>query len=90
MGTDGPKKEVDSLLTNTEKKLKVVSIVGFRGLGKTTLANQVYNDPKGHFDCKAFISVSQKPDMTRLLNSLRLKLGINVSSGICQVQDIIG
>ncbi|XP_044952719.1 disease resistance protein RGA5-like [Hordeum vulgare subsp. vulgare] len=90
VGTDGPKKEVLSLLTVTEKKLKVVSIVGFGGLGKTTLANQVYDDLEGQFDCKAFIPVSQKPDMPRLLNSLRLKLGINELSGICEVQDIIG
>ncbi|KAE8806428.1 Disease resistance RPP8-like protein 3 [Hordeum vulgare] len=90
VGTDGPKKEVLGLLTLTEKKLKVVSIVGFGGLGKTTLANQVYDDLDGQFDCKAFIPVSQKPDMPRLLNSLRLKLGINELSGICEVQDIIG
>ncbi|KAE8806435.1 Disease resistance RPP8-like protein 3 [Hordeum vulgare] len=89
VGTDGPKKRVLSLLTFTEKKLKVVSIVGFGGLGKTTLANQVYDDLEGQFDLKAFIPVSQKPDMPRLLNSLRLKLGINESSGICEVQDII-
>uniref|UniRef100_A0A8R7QSR9 Disease resistance protein RPM1 n=2 Tax=Triticum urartu TaxID=4572 RepID=A0A8R7QSR9_TRIUA len=89
VGTDGPKKEIVSLLTVTEKKLKVVSIVGFGGLGKTTLANQVYDDLEGQFDCKAFIPVSQKPDMPRLLNKLRLKLGINESSGICEVQDII-
>ncbi|EMS53151.1 Disease resistance RPP8-like protein 3 [Triticum urartu] len=90
VGTDGPKKEIVSLLTVTEKKLKVVSIVGFGGLGKTTLANQVYDDLEGQFDCKAFIPVSQKPDMPRLLNSLSLKLGINESSGICEVEDIIG
>ncbi|XP_037451393.1 disease resistance protein RGA5-like [Triticum dicoccoides] len=90
VGTDDPKKEVANLLTVTEKKLKVVSIVGFGGLGKTTLANQVYDDLEGQFDSKAFIFVSQKPDMTRLLNSLRVKLGTNVSSGTCEVQDIIG
>ncbi|XP_044953591.1 disease resistance protein RGA5-like [Hordeum vulgare subsp. vulgare] len=90
VGTDGPKKEVLSLLTDTEKKLKVVSIVGFGGLGKTTLANQVYDDLEGQFECNAFIPVSQKPDMARLLNSLRLKIGINESSGICKMEDIIG
>lgn len=37
VGIDGPKKELASWLTGTHKKLKVVSIVGFGGLGKTSV-----------------------------------------------------
>uniref|UniRef100_M8C236 Disease resistance protein RPM1 n=1 Tax=Aegilops tauschii TaxID=37682 RepID=M8C236_AEGTA len=40
VGIDGPRKEVVTRLMDTQKKLKVVSIVGFSGLGKTTLAKQ--------------------------------------------------
>ncbi|KAM0833094.1 hypothetical protein ACQ4PT_064484 [Festuca glaucescens] len=59
VGIDGPKEELVSLLMDSHKKLRVVSIVGFGGLGKTTLAKQVYDKIGGQFYCKAFVSVSQ-------------------------------
>nr|UBY07352.1 NBS-LRR disease resistance protein [Dasypyrum villosum] len=89
VGIDGPREELVSWLIDTEKKLKVVSIVGFGGLGKTTLARQVYNKIGGQFERKAFVSVSQRPDMTSLLCGLQLKLGMDESSHIREVQDII-
>ncbi|XBJ28096.1 hypothetical protein VPH35_005252 [Triticum aestivum] len=89
VGTDGPKKELVNLLTSkAEKELKVVSIVGFGGLGKTTLAKQVYDEIRGQFDHTAFVSVSQKPNMTGLLYRIQLKLGMNRSSRVCEVEDI--
>ena len=90
VGIDGPKKDLLCWLTDTHENLKVVSIVGFGGLGKTTLAKQVYDEIGGQFSCKAFVSVSQRPDMTRLLRGLQLKLGMEESSPNWEVQDIIG
>ncbi|TKW34898.1 hypothetical protein SEVIR_2G336800v4 [Setaria viridis] len=81
MGIDGPRDE--------KKQLKGVTIVGFGGLGKTTLANEVYHRVKGQFDFHAFVSVSQRPDMARLLNSIRLKLGLQESSYPREVKDLI-
>ncbi|OVA03879.1 Disease resistance protein [Macleaya cordata] len=51
----------------------VIPIVGDAGLGKTTLAKLVYNDPRvqGHFDLKMWVSFSEcYPDVIRLTESL--------------------
>jgi Holliday junction resolvasome RuvABC ATP-dependent DNA helicase subunit len=79
-----------SLLIVPEKKLKVVSIVGFGGLGKTSLANQVYDEIGEQFDRKAFLLISQKPDMKSLLIGLQRKLMIEEESSYAhELQEII-
>jgi hypothetical protein len=89
VGIDGPRQELVSWLIDSQNKLKVVSIVGFAGLGKTTLAKQVYDQIGGQFDCKAFFSVSQRPDVKSLLIGLQRKLGMGESSHAHDLQDII-
>uniref|UniRef100_A0A0D9XS88 Jacalin-type lectin domain-containing protein n=1 Tax=Leersia perrieri TaxID=77586 RepID=A0A0D9XS88_9ORYZ len=70
----GPTEELSSLVMGQEgspkSQLKVVSIVGVGGLGKTTLANVTYQRLRHQFDCDAFVSVSLKPDLKRILSSL--------------------
>ncbi|CDP08422.1 unnamed protein product [Coffea canephora] len=48
-------------LTRGSSQFDVVAVVGMPGLGKTTLANNVYNDPliKFHFHIRAWCTVSQ-------------------------------
>eukprot|EP00256_Glycine_max_P066894 XP_025981489.1 putative disease resistance RPP13-like protein 1 isoform X2 [Glycine max] len=65
-GRDDDKEIIINWLTsNTDNKLSILSIVGMGGLGKTTLAQLVYNDPRivSKFDVKAWICVSEEFDV---------------------------
>jgi disease resistance protein RPM1 len=71
VGIDGPRDDLAKWMvegSNTHRK--VLSIVGFGGIGKTTLANQVYCKIKGYFDCRAFVSVSQKPNIENIIKDV--------------------
>nr|USU81732.1 BSR [Brachypodium sp.] len=89
VGMEGPKSEIEDWLIDEEKQLKVVSIVGFGGLGKTTLANAVYATLKGNYDCCAFAPVSQKPNIPNLLRSLLSRLGSTPFSHDCELNILL-
>lgn len=79
IGIDGPTNDLAKWMlkeenSSTEHNRKVLSIVGFGGLGKTTLANEVYRKIEEHFDCKAFVSISQKPDIKKIVKDLIYKV----------------
>ncbi|KAF6992107.1 hypothetical protein CFC21_009137 [Triticum aestivum] len=69
---DGPMKHVTALLMDESKELKVVPIVGSGGLGKTTLAMEVYRKigSGGDFQCQACVSVSRTLDLVKLLKDI--------------------
>jgi hypothetical protein len=68
---DSPTKHVTALLTDDkEMELKVVAIVGSGGLGKTTLAMEVYRRIGGDFHCRASVSVSRTLDLDKLLKDI--------------------
>ncbi|KAH0692242.1 hypothetical protein KY285_019339 [Solanum tuberosum] len=65
-------KMIDQLLDKHESKLDVISIVGMPGVGKTTLANKVYNNSlvASHFNVRAWCTVSQKYNKSKVLQEI--------------------
>ncbi|KAF7086894.1 hypothetical protein CFC21_090149 [Triticum aestivum] len=74
VGIDGPRDDLINWMledeSNSAKQRKVLSVVGFGGLGKTTLAREVYRKIQGHFHCWAFVSVSQRPNVKKIMKDL--------------------
>jgi hypothetical protein len=70
VGINVPRDEIIKLVDGGMPGVKVVSIVGCGGLGKTTVANQVYRYIAEQFDCHAFVSLSQNPDMVMIFQSV--------------------
>ncbi|KAH0692237.1 hypothetical protein KY285_019334 [Solanum tuberosum] len=63
---------IAQLLDEHESELDVISIVGMPGLGKTTLANKVYNNTlvTTHFNVRAWCTVSQKYNKSKVLGEI--------------------
>ncbi|VAH69702.1 unnamed protein product [Triticum turgidum subsp. durum] len=89
VGMDGPTNMLVNWLKDEEKKLKIVSVIGFGGLGKTTHANQVYHKLEGKFQCGAFLPVSQKSNMPKLLHSLLTQLGCGQYCHDCELNVLL-
>lgn len=74
VGIHEAKEEVITRLIKGDEQERIVSIAGFGGLGKTTLAKAVYEEIKGQFDCTAFVSASRNPDTKKLLKDIMYEL----------------
>ncbi|KAL6907934.1 hypothetical protein ACP4OV_002104 [Aristida adscensionis] len=79
VGIDGPRDEVIQMLSVADgdvsgKEVKIVSIVGIGGLGKTTLAKAVYEKLTVSTPYKAFVPVGRNPDLKKVLRDILIDL----------------
>ncbi|PRQ54918.1 putative P-loop containing nucleoside triphosphate hydrolase, leucine-rich repeat domain, L [Rosa chinensis] len=97
-GRDDDKEEIIQLLLSQDasgNKVGVIPIVGMGGIGKTTLAQLVYNDdrvkmigktaPASNFDIQAWISVSEEFDVVKITQTIH---GAVITGQTCGVTDL--
>ncbi|KAL3497929.1 hypothetical protein ACH5RR_040661 [Cinchona calisaya] len=72
VGIENPKRELISQILDGSSNLKVVSVVGMGGMGKTTLVKRVYEDAnvKRRFQLHAWLTISQTFHMKEVLKDL--------------------
>lgn len=70
VGMDVPKKKLLGWLTAADDSLRVVSVVGPAGVGKTALASRVFAAARHRFDCCAELRIGQRFDTSGIYSEI--------------------
>ncbi|KAL5547631.1 hypothetical protein UlMin_002862 [Ulmus minor] len=75
------REKLKRMLVEGTSSCQIISLVAQGGIGKTTLARMVYKDKEvqKHFDCQAWITVSQLYNMKELINKMRRDVFLTVA-----------
>ncbi|KAM3206099.1 hypothetical protein ACQJBY_061653 [Aegilops geniculata] len=91
VGMDGPRNELLDLIQQ-EQQLKVITIVGFHGMGKTLLANHVYKAIESQYEARAWVpprklggNWAAADVLKEILRQLR-QLPLPTSGGLAQLK----
>ncbi|KAK2657134.1 hypothetical protein Ddye_010186 [Dipteronia dyeriana] len=77
VGLEGDTRKIKGWLFEAEYGLLAIGVVGMGGLGKTTIAQKVFNerDIENHFDRRIWVSVSQTFTEEQIMRSILRNLG---------------
>ncbi|KAF7046551.1 hypothetical protein CFC21_055575 [Triticum aestivum] len=81
VGMDAPQDELLELIQQQQQQLKVISIVGFHGIGKTLLARRVYHTIENQYQARAWVSAAEQGFPTNVLKQILQQLGIPSNGG---------
>ncbi|KAL6193433.1 hypothetical protein ACLB2K_034517 [Fragaria x ananassa] len=89
VGLEHSVKELAMHLVRSGDSHRVVSIWGMGGLGKTTLAKQVYhdNEVRQHFDCFAWVCISQRCQVRDVWEEILVKVSAMHRTEISQMNN---
>ncbi|XP_034606423.1 disease resistance protein Pik-2 isoform X2 [Setaria viridis] len=73
--------------SSSSRKMKIVSVVGVGGLGKTTLAKAVYDELQSQYNFRAFVPIGRTPDLAQVLSNILYLLDKNEYTAIHNVKD---
>ncbi|KAM3196708.1 hypothetical protein ACQJBY_072419 [Aegilops geniculata] len=81
VGMDAPRDELLELIQQQQQQLKVVSIVGFDGIGKTLLARCVYDTIENQYEARAWVSAAEQGVPTNVIKEILQQLAIPTNGG---------
>ncbi|XP_073124384.1 putative late blight resistance protein homolog R1B-16 [Henckelia pumila] len=83
VGCDEKLNEILDILTGQQSNRQIIAIVGMGGIGKSTLAKNVYEHPliKHYFDICAWATISEKHSARNIISEMLLEIGQSRSEG---------
>ncbi|XP_044410317.1 disease resistance protein RGA5-like [Triticum aestivum] len=90
VGIQEPRDDLIKKLSQvSEQELRIFSIYGGGGLGKTTLAKAVYDMLEGQFHSMAFVSVGQKPNEMQVLRDIIYKFSKDLNTATLNIKQLV-